>query len=75
MNVLTKFQINIFNSRTPATPRTRRQILLSSTVPTPNKTIALTRPKMLNSTMNYVLKFMYFVLVVKRHRQNTYVTR
>ena len=32
MNMLTKFQVDIFNSRTPAAPRTRRRILLSSTV-------------------------------------------
>ena len=32
MNMLTKFQVDIFNSRTPAAPRNRRRILLSSTV-------------------------------------------
>ena len=40
----------------------------------PNKTISKTRLKMLNSTLNYSLKVLYFVLVVKRHKQNTYVT-
>ena len=39
MIVLTNFKVNILNSRTPATPRTRRRILLPSSVPTPNKTI------------------------------------
>ena len=29
---------------------------------------------MLNSTLNYALEVLYYVLVVKRHKQNTYVT-
>ena len=32
MNMFTKFQDDVFNSRTPAALRTRRRILLSSTV-------------------------------------------
>ena len=29
---------------------------------------------MLNSTLNYALEVLYYALVVKRHKQNTYVT-
>ena len=48
MNMFTKFQVDIINLRTPAAPRTRRRILLSSTV-SGIRSKALNKRKLLKS--------------------------